>query len=513
MQRAGGEPEVAVGAGNGDGVLLQLAQVGHGRALHGGDTREDRLRLAVIGHDHGRLLVVDHAENPRDGLEIESALTGGRVHPLAHLLQDRPRGAVQGGGVHGFGAAAPVDVAEVALHSFEGERVQTIAEHPFGALDQRAQILRRLALGRLEHHRAATLLQPPLAVAAAGRLRNGIEPRHGAPHLREVDVHTGLDQRGSDQTHGAPGKQAGLHLRQHRSAMHGTHQGAEVADAIDGAPIGPESIEQVAGVAAAVDDAEHLRLLGETLHDLGIGGLLPRRASTDHIHAFQRRVKPLRIGGEFARVVDVEADLLAPLLRSALLVGEAVAGAQGRLGSGAEHHAGAIIGCKLIQRRHAGAQQPQRQGLRLVQHHHGVRDVVQLAARGGATGEQALEELHRRGDHDRRIPVLSCAAEFGETLLPLVVGVLDPARRVPVEACVMLQHAVIRPERLAEDRGGLLDDRGVGDDVDHPVQAVAAGVFQREGKRGQRLATARGHGESEGARLQSSLGDRVVQHL
>src|SRR3546814_8069834 len=59
----------------------------------------------------------------------------------------------------------------------------------------------------------------------------------------------------------------------------------------------------------------------------------------------------------------------------------------------------------------------------------------------------------------------------------------------------MLHHHI--PEQLSKHVGGLLDDAGVGDDMDHPAFAVALCVVERESHASQGLAAASGHAEGE----------------
>jgi len=52
-------------------------------------------------------------------------------------------------------------------------------------------------------------------------------------------------------------------------------------------------------------------------------------------------------------------------------------------------------------------------------------------------------------------------------------------------------------ENLAEDVGGLVDDRGEGNGIDDPAQAVPLRMIQREGQGSQGLAAAGRYGEGE----------------
>ena len=96
----------------------------------------------------------------------------------------------------------------------------------------------------------------------------------------------------------------------------------------------------------------------------------------------------------------------------------------------------------------------------IVQHHHAASQIVQLAAPRPAGREQALEDLHGRGDDDRHVPVLGRAVQPGRRVAALVVAVASrrepPGRRLPVEGGVVLQHVLARAEGAAEHLRRLL---------------------------------------------------------
>ena len=329
-----------------------------------------------------------------------------------------------------------------------------------------------------------------MTVAAARRLGDGIQPRLGTPDLGQRDVHACLDQAGGDQPHRPTVTQPLPRLGEHLPTVLRAHQRAEMHRPGQFA----DRFVQRRGMRAAVDDAQHLRLVREARGDCGVGYGLRHHLNP---HALQRGVEGTGLRGQLARVVEVESALEAVLL------------SQRRLGRGAEHDAAAVVARQLLQRRHAGAQHWQRQGLCLVQHDHRLGQVVQLAAAGGAAGEKTLEELHRGGDDDRRVPVLRRALQPGEAvrLRPLL-----RFRAFPVHAGMVLQHVVLRAQGAAEHVDGLFDDRGEGHHIDHAPQPMPARMLQREGERGQRLAAAGGHGEGEEARCQRGLRPRMLQH-
>ena len=131
--------------------------------------------------------------------------------------------------------------------------------------------------------------------------------------------------------------------------------------------------------------------------------------------------------------------------------------------------------------RHARAQQLERHGLRLVQHDHAARDVVQLAALRGLGREQAFKELHSRGDDDGRIPVFHGQLEFFAGLVFFRVT----AQRLGLhKGAVVLKNCSLaqRPQGLAEYSRVLLDDAGERNHKDHATQAMAYRMIERKGQ-------------------------------
>ena len=67
----------------------------------------------------------------------------------------------------------------------------------------------------------------------------------------------------------------------------------------------------------------------------------------------------------------------------------------------------------------------------------------------------------------------------------------------------MLQHVPIAQNR-AEFLCRLLDDRGVGDHINHAALLIVLGVFKRKGQGGERLRAGR-HGEGKQAAAVSAI--------
>ena len=114
-----------------------------------------------------------------------------------------------------------------------------------------------------------------------------------------------------------------------------------------------------------------------------------------------------------------------------------------------------------------------RQGLRLVQHDHTLRQVVQLAAARGAVREQALEELDRRRHDDRAFPSSRGASRKS----PPRRGprrsdrATAPPRPPPNRSSRGVRgNRPLARERLAKHLRGLLDDGGERHDIDDPPQ-------------------------------------------
>ena len=130
-----------------------------------------------------------------------------------------------------------------------------------------------------------------------------------------------------------------------------------------------------------------------------------------------------------------------------------------------------------------------RQKLRLIQNHHAVGDVVQLATARWSGGVKRFKELDVGSDDDGRIPVLTGNTAFGGFVFRFEIAVmLDDRRRVDA-----VEHA-------AKYVGRLLNDAGVGYDIDDSPLTITFGVMQGKTERGQRFSAAGGHREREETR-------------
>ncbi len=221
-----------------------------------------------------------------------------------------------------------------------------------------------------------------------------------------------------------------------------------------------------------------------------VGGRVPIGGEA-HFDALQCGVERVGVVDDFTHVAET-AQVLAGV--------EVLAGAQGGLGGGGQHHGHAVMLRQQVEHVEDGLQEFRRQQLSLVEDDHRVDQVVQFAAARSACGKQRFEELHIGGDDDGRVPVFTGQAAGAVFAAGLGFGV-----------AVMLDDRVT--EDGAEDVSRLLDDAGVGNDVDDAAFAMHAGVFEREGHPRQRLTAAGGHGQREQARDECGLGATLRQDV
>ena len=159
------------------------------------------------------------------------------------------------------------------------------------------------------------------------------------------------------------------------------------------------------------------------------------------------------------------------------------------LGCRAKDGTNTVVGHQLPDRRQAGLEIPERQHLCFVEDDHALGDVVNLAAARGLMRIERLEELHIGGDHDRNIPILRGQLQFDRHVIGHVTGrvTLSVPELLPVEVSMVLEH-ILLAEDILENRGVLLDDAGVGDDVNDAMESMSDGVVKREGLRDSVLA-------------------------
>ena len=175
-------------------------------------------------------------------------------------------------------------------------------------------------------------------------------------------------------------------------------------------------VVQAAGVAAVIDNNEHLRVFTKFGEQVGVGLC----ADVLHGGSAQFVEKCGRFRGDFAHV-----------FKAAI---EAVFSLHGWLGGGAHDDAAVVVLRQFFDGLHDGQQKIERQHLRFVEDDDGACDVVQLAAARGAVGKEGFEELHGGGHDNRRVPVFRGKAQFvfGGFVLQFAV----------VESAVVFQHGL-----------------------------------------------------------------------
>ena len=144
--------------------------------------------------------------------------------------------------------------------------------------------------------------------------------------------------------------------------------------------------------------------------------------------------------------------------------------AQGRLRGGTQYQRGADMLRQRCHCRHTGPQVAQGQHLRFVENDNAVCKAVELAAFGGTVGVQGIEKPRRRCHHHRHIPVFRCQR-------PTYLLGRRAVGEVKLHAGVVLQH-IAAAQNAPKHLRVLLDDGGVGNDIDHPLHAVGCGVTQ-----------------------------------
>ena len=231
--------------------------------------------------------------------------------------------------------------------------------------------------------------------------------------------------------------------------------------------------EDLPGAFAGVDDAERLFRLRQPRRQFFVCpfSLLLERDSAEKVEQL------VRIRGNFPKG-QFRGQLLENL-------------PQFRLGRGAENRRRAVMPHQLPDGGNAGFQVRHRQGLRLVKNHHAVCQMMQLAAAGGFRGVQGLKKLHGRGDDHRRVPVFAgqtAAARLRRFRVARFVGELRLA--------VVFQN-VFFSQNFRKDLGVLLDDAGVGNDVNNPFHPVADGMGKGKSQRRNGFPAAGGHGQGK----------------
>ena len=119
---------------------------------------------------------------------------------------------------------------------------------------------------------------------------------------------------------------------------------------------------QRASMPSRVHNAKHLLVRQKVLGERGVVAF----AKVLNVDSFQARVEPWRLRNDLANAVQTNAEIVSPLHR--------------RLGRRAQHGRAPVVGRQLAQGPEARLQIVHREGLRLVENDHRLRQVVQLAA-------------------------------------------------------------------------------------------------------------------------------------
>ena len=304
-----------------------------------------------------------------------------------------------------------------------------------------------------------------LPVAAPRGLGYGIQPGDFPPDRREIHIHTGLNQRGGHHPAGKPFPEPLSDLRQDLFPMGRIHQGRKM----ESSHLRKKGIEGP-GRLSGIYNAQGLILPGQFLCQC-----LLRAFSALPIHHSAKTGKGTG---------NLRAQLPDGLFRAEAT--EQIP--QHRLGGGTQDHRGAELGYQRSHGPHAGKQMAGGDHLGFVKNHYAVGNVVQLPALGRTVSVKRFKKLHRGGNDHRGIPVFRGQPLQAVVLvcLPLILKG-DPA--------VVLYH-VCFPQNVPEYPGVLLDDGGVGDHIDHPVQALGDGVVQGKGQGGNGFSAPCGNGQA-----------------
>ena len=473
-----------------DGVALQGAHQPAFRAVFFEFAEQDVYRfvlafLAAVEDDDLRLVIGDQAEFVGGAAKLHGervfAGRGGFEHLDDAVLIE---------------ADAGVELLEVGCEEAAIERIADLAvEHAAADFGAFAQGAGGYFAGWHKDDNLAHSRQCAFPVATPCGLGDGIQPGQCAVHHRKIQIDTRFDELGADHPQrrcvvavSARGE-AGLDVVDDILAVGAAHQRREVQRALGHASV------KFAGAAAGVDDGEHAVVVGKFVgqgRPFGGHGEIGRKANVD---AFEGCVEGVRVVHEFGGIVETA---------QAHRWVEVVGGGQCGLGGGAQHDGNAVVADQEAQDIEDGLQEFGRQLLGFVEDQHAADESVQLAAAGGAGGEEGFEELHVGGDDERRVPVFAGEARGAGFVGGIAFGlavVFDDA------------FAAQRGEDIAEDVGGLLDDAGVGNGVDDAPFAVGEGVIQREAQAREGFTAAGGDGEGVQARRGCGLAAALAQDV
>ena len=119
--------------------------------------------------------------------------------------------------------------------------------------------------------------------------------------------------------------------------------------------------------------------------------------------------------------------------------------------------------------------------LGLIQNHHAIGNIVNLAAAAGFRRKQAFKQLHVGGNNQRRVPIFRGKAGFRSFLVFF-----------HFQIAVVFQYHVIA-QCFAENIGVLLDNTGERNSIDNTFFAEFQRVLQSEPQARQSFAAAGRH--------------------
>ena len=309
------------------------------------------------------------------------------------------------------------------------------------------------------------MVKQAFAVAAARCLGNRVEPGQRTKHHWKVDIDAGLYQLGAHHPQRprvsarAASGQALTDLSDDIGAVLAAHRRGQVQAFATGALV--QRCDDLGRIVSGVDDDQHGIVLGNGIDQFSRGYRCLQIGRPLDFH-------PHQPGKQCGFVIDDA--VRCGQATQALTRVEACHFCQGGLSGSTQQDGDAIVRHQQVQRVEDGLQKLRWQQLGFVEHDHAVGKPVQLAAARGARGKQRFEQLHVGSDYQRRVPVFaSQAAAAGFVALQIV------------SLAVVLKHGV-GPKDLPEHVGGLLDDAGIGNGINHSAMAMLGGMAQCKGQ-------------------------------
>ena len=176
------------------------------------------------------------------------------------------------------------------------------AENHGPQLRRLAEVAHREFLLRDEDENLSSLLYPALPIAASCCLGNGVDPGSGSVDDREVNIDTGLDQLGADNSACVAGCQVCPELPDDLAAVLGTHETAEVESSLGIA----EFLEELPGVSSCVYDAQGLMVSGQPLGQV----IVSDSAQVFCLYPSERLIQTLRVRHDFPDAFEAILEII-----------------------------------------------------------------------------------------------------------------------------------------------------------------------------------------------------------